>query len=305
MRVANPPLQTLTSYMLVPVEPILHLPTADLLAYALELGIAQIDLPRELPEATRRVPLEGAYNFRETGGYPTMDHRWVRSGLVFRTDHLNELSDSDIDTLETIGIRTVYDFRLNDEVTRQPSRLPGSVTPVQLGFGDAGLDGAMIDVVRDILAGKRAVPDASFWDENYLTIVDAGRPMFVQLFQALADPANLPAVFHCTGGKDRTGLANAMLLTTLGVDQAIVIDDFLLTNIYRTPFRIASLAPGLRAAGVEVSSTVPIIGVCRSALVSALSHIDSRYGGVEAYLADGGLSASDLSAVRSNLIETP
>lgn len=291
--------------MLVPVEPILHLPTADLLAYALELGIAQIDLPSELPEATRRVPLEGAYNFRETGGYPTMDHRWVRSGLVFRTDHLNELSDADIDTLETIGIRSVYDFRLNDEVTRQPSRLPGSVTPVQLGFGDAGLDGAMIDVVRDILAGKRPVPDASFWDENYLTIVDAGRPMFVQLFQALADPANLPAVFHCTGGKDRTGLANAMLLTTLGVDQAIVIDDFLLTNIYRTPFRIASLAPGLRAAGVEVSSTVPIIGVCRSALISALSHIDSRYGGVEAYLADGGLSASDLSAVRVNLIETP
>ena len=305
MLVANPPLQTLSSCMLVPVEPILHLPTADLLAYALELGIAQIDLPSELPEATRRVPLEGAYNFRETGGYPTMDHRWVRSGLVFRTDHLNELSDADIDTLETIGIRSVYDFRLNDEVTRQPSRLPGSVTPVQLGFGDAGLDGAMIDVVRDILAGKRPVPDASFWDENYLTIVDAGRPMFVQLFQALADPANLPAVFHCTGGKDRTGLANAMLLTTLGVDQAIVIDDFLLTNIYRTPFRIASLAPGLRAAGVEVSSTVPIIGVCRSALISALSHIDSRYGGVEAYLADGGLSASDLSAVRVNLIETP
>lgn len=291
--------------MLVPVEPIPHLPTADLLAYALELGLAQVDLPIELPEATRRVPLEGAYNFRETGGYPTIDHRWVRSGLVFRTDHLNELSDSDIDTLETIGIRSVYDFRLNDEVTRQPSRLPGSVTPVQLGFGDAGLDGAMIDVVRDILAGKRAVPEASFWDENYLTILDAGRPMFVQLFQALADPANLPAVFHCTGGKDRTGLANAMLLTTLGVDQAIVIDDFLLTNIYRTPFRIASLAPGLRAAGVEVSSAVPIIGVCRSALVSALAHLDTRYGGVEPYLADGGLSASDLSAVRANLIETP
>jgi protein-tyrosine phosphatase len=291
--------------MLVPAEPIPHLPTADLLAYALELGIAQVDLPKALPEATRRVPLEGAYNFRETGGYPTMDHRWVRSGLVFRTDHLNELSDADVDTLETIGIRSVYDFRLNDEVTRQPSRLPGSVTPVQLGFGDVGLDGAMIDVVRDILAGKRAVPDASFWDENYLTILDAGRPMFVQLFQALADPTNLPAVFHCTGGKDRTGLANAMLLTTLGVDQAIVIDDFLLTNIYRTPFRIASLAPGLRATGVDVSSAVPIIGVCRSALVSALSHLESRYGGVEAYLADGGLSASDLSAVRANLIEAP
>ena len=287
----------------MPVDPIPHLSTADLVAYALEVGIAQVDLPREIPETTRRVPLEGAYNFRETGGYPTMDNRWVRSGLVFRTDHLNELTDADVNTLEAIGIRSVYDFRLNDEVTRQPSRLPSSLTPVQLGFGDAGLDSAMIDVVRDILAGKRAVPDASFWDENYLAIVDAGRPMFVELFRALADPINLPAVFHCTGGKDRTGLANAMLLTTLGVNQSIVIDDFLLTNVYRTPFRIASLAPGLRAAGVEVGSTIPIIGVCRSALVSALSHLETRYGGVEAYLADGGLTASDLSAVRANLIE--
>ncbi len=287
----------------MPVDPIPHLSTADLVAYALEVGIAQVDLPREIPETTRRVPLEGAYNFRETGGYPTMDNRWVRSGLVFRTDHLNELTDADVNTLEAIGIRSVYDFRLNDEVTRQPSRLPSSLTPVQLGFGDAGLDSAMIDVVRDILAGKRAVPDASFWDENYLAIVDAGRPMFVELFRALADPANLPAVFHCTGGKDRTGLANAMLLTTLGVNQTIVIDDFLLTNVYRTPFRIAALAPGLRAAGVEVGLAIPIIGVCRSALVSALSHLETRYGGVEAYLADGGLTASDLSAVRANLIE--
>ena len=287
----------------MPVDPIPHLSTADLVAYALEVGIAQVDLPREIPETTRRVPLEGAYNFRETGGYPTMDNRWVRSGLVFRTDHLNELTDADVNTLEAIGIRSVYDFRLNDEVTRQPSRLPSSLTPVQLGFGDAGLDSAMIDVVRDILAGKRAVPDASFWDENYLAIVDAGRPMFVELFRALADPINLPAVFHCTGGKDRTGLANAMLLTTLGVNQTIVIDDFLLTNVYRTPFRIAALAPGLRAAGVEVGLAIPIIGVCRSALVSALSHLETRYGGVEAYLADGGLTASDLSAVRANLIE--
>ena len=88
-----------------------------------------------------------------------------------------------------------------------------------------------------------------------------------------------------------------------GVNQTIVIDDFLLTNVYRTPFRIAALAPGLRAAGVEVGLAIPIIGVCRSALVSALSHLETRYGGVEAYLADGGLTASDLSAVRANLIE--
>lgn len=289
--------------MSVPLEPIPHLPTAELMAYALELGIAEVDLPRVLPEATRRVPLDGAYNFRETGGYPTLDGRWVRSGLVFRTDHLNELSDADLDTLKTIGIRSVYDFRLTDEVDRQPSRLPSSLTPVQLGFGDSGIDGAMIDVVRDILVGKRPIPDASFWDENYITILDGGRPMFVQLFSALADPANLPAMFHCTGGKDRTGLANAMLLSTLGVDQSTVIDDFLLTNLYRTPFRIAALTPGLRDAGVDVAAAIPIIGVCRSALVAALAHLETHYGGVEAFLVDGGLPINVLEAIRCNLIE--
>jgi protein-tyrosine phosphatase len=289
----------------MPAEPIPHLSTANLMAYALELGIPPIDLPRDLPEATRRVPLEGAYNFRETGGYPTLDHQWIRSGLVFRTDHLNELSDPDIDTLETIGIRSVYDFRLNNEVERQPSRLPSAIKPVQLGFADLGIDEAMIDVVRDMLSGKAPLPDASFWDENYLSLLDLGRPMFVELFKALADPANLPAVFHCTGGKDRTGLANAMLLSLLGVDQAIVIDDFLLTNLYRTPFRIASLAAGLRAAGVDVEAAIPIIGVCRSALVTAFAHLESRYGGVEPYLVDGGLTAGHLSQLRANLIEAP
>jgi protein-tyrosine phosphatase len=289
----------------MPVDPIPHLPTAQLMAYALEMGIAPTDLPSELPEATRRVPLEGAYNFRETGGYRTSDQQRVRTGLVFRTDHLNELSDSDVDTFETLGIRSVYDFRLNNEVERQPSRLPGTLAPVQLGFADLGIDEAMIDVVRDMLSGKAPLPDANFWDENYLSLLDLGRPMFVQLFAALASSKNLPAVFHCTGGKDRTGLANAMLLSVLGVDRSIVIDDFLLTNLYRTPFRIASLAPGLRAAGVDVAAAVPIIGVCRSALMAALAHLEGHYGGVEAYLVDGGLTADDLSQVRANLIEVP
>jgi protein-tyrosine phosphatase len=289
----------------MPVDPIPHLPTAQLMAYALEMGIAPTDLPSQLPEATRRVPLEGAYNFRETGGYRTSDHQRVRTGLVFRTDHLNELSDSDVDTFETLGIRSVYDFRLNNEVERQPSRLPSTLTPVQLGFADLGIDEAMIDVVRDMLSGKAPLPDANFWDENYLSLLDLGRPMFVQLFAALANAENLPAVFHCTGGKDRTGLANAMLLCVLGVDRSIVIDDFLLTNLYRTPFRIASLAPGLRAAGVDVGAAVPIIGVCRSALTAALAHLEGHYGGVEAYLVDGGLTADDLSRVRANLIEVP
>ena len=131
--------QNLASCMIVPVEPIPRLSTADLMSYALEMGIAPTDLPSELPEATRRVPLDGAYNFRETGGYPTLNHQWVRSGLVFRTDHLNELTDADVDSLESIGLRSVYDFRLNSEVERQPSRLPSSLTPVQLGFADLGI----------------------------------------------------------------------------------------------------------------------------------------------------------------------
>ncbi len=285
---------------------ILMPPVADLHAFARSQGIPDRDLPVHVPAVGRRLPLEGAYNFRDIGGYRTSDGRHVASGRVFRSDHLNELTDSDRKMIRALNIVAAYDFRLASEIERQPSRWfnaeePNRFPVVQLSVGDLGIDESIIDTVRDMMAGKITPPPATFWDENYLDIVVRARPMFTALLRGLSEDGT-PAVFHCTGGKDRTGVSAALLLSILGVDRDIILDDFLLTNLYRTPFRLQTLRPGFVEADIDIDAVVPIIGVSRSALVGALNSIELDHGGVEQYLIDGGLSPAHIDNLRATLV---
>lgn len=276
----------------------------ELRQFALDQGIADVDLPRP-GIVDRRVRLEGAYNFRDIGGLLGAQGRRIRAGLVYRSDHLHELTDADLAIISALGLRAIHDFRLDSEVERQPSKLPidPPIEVIRCPTGDVAGDASMVDIVRDILAGKRPVPPADFWDENYLLMLTHGQPMFATVVASLAGADRLPAMYHCTGGKDRTGLSTALLLELLGVDDDDIADDFLLTNLYRTPYRVEALRSGLEANGVDVSSTVPIIGVCRSALLRARAALRTTYGGAEQYLVGGGLDPAMPQRLRDLLLE--
>ena len=252
----------------------------------------------------RRIVLEGAFNLRDIGGYPTQDGRMTAWRRVLRSDHLNTLTDRDVAVLASLGLARIHDFRLEKERDRQPSRLPHPAPPVTLlNVGDAGTDAAAVDLVHDMLAGSVPLPAASYWDEGYLDLLQRGRPMFVAMISALAEPDHLPALFHCTGGKDRTGLSAFMLLTLLGVDRATTTSDFLATNTYRTPARARALADQLAAVGVKVTDALPILGVTRSALDTALGAIEAEEGTIEAYLLAGGMDPSVPERLRVALLE--
>lgn len=272
--------------------------------HALDQGIAAVDLPG-VGVTDRRVRLDGAYNFRDIGGLVGADGRRVRTGRVYRSDHLNDLSDADLGVIGALGLRAIHDFRLDSEVERQPSRLPTDppIDVIRCPTGDVPGDTSAVDVVRDILAGLRPVPPADFWDENYLLMLAAGQPMFATVMASLARPEGLPAMYHCTGGKDRTGISTALLLELLGVADNDIIDDFLLTNLYRTPYRVAALRDGLAANGVDVVATIPIIGVCRSAMERARGELRTTYGGAEGYLVGGGLDPAVPHRLRDLLLE--
>ena len=276
----------------------------ELRQFALDQGISEIDLPR--PTAIdRRVRLAGNYNFRDVGGVAGLDGRRVRTGLVYRSDHMNELTDADLQAVEALGLRTIHDFRLDSEVERQPSRLlaTSTVEVIRRPTGDVDGDASVVDIVRDILTGQRPVPAADFWDENYVVILTHGQKAFAGMIASLAAPGGLPTMYHCTGGKDRTGLSSAILHELLGVADDDIADDFLLTNLFRTPFRVQALRPGLEAAGVDVASTVPIIGVCRSALDRARTELQTTYGGAEGYLLAGGLDPAVPEQLRQLLLD--
>jgi protein-tyrosine phosphatase len=281
------------------------LPVDQLRAFAISQGIDEIDLPRQQPDPLRRVPLQGSYNFCDAGGYPTIDGRRVATGRIFRSDHLNELTDDDRNKIAQLGLKRVYDFRLASEIERQPSKWvgEGAVMPfeiVHLALTDATVDATMIDIIRDMIAGKGPLPPPTFWDDNYRKMITDARGMFVAVIGTLTE--KLPVAYHCTGGKDRTGMTSAFLLSLLGVDRETIIDDFLLTNLYRTSFRIQQLRDSLVAAGVDPIGAIPILGVCRSAIERTLNDIDSLYGGVEQYLIDGGLDSAVPSQLRAALL---
>ena len=275
------------------------------LALAMSEGIARDDLPSRAPTFEPLVGLSGNYNFRDAGGYSTRSGRTMRRGLVFRSDHLADLTDGDVDIVAGLGIRTVYDFRLESERIRQPSRLPlGDEAPdvVLLGTSDFNaVDESVIDVIRDMLAGLRPLPSADFWEHNYLDMLNVAQLMLVGYVRSVAAIDRLPSVHHCTGGKDRTGLATALLHRLLGVSDADIVDDFLRTNLYRTPSRAAALRPGLAEKGIDVADALGVLGVTRASMVGVLNRWDGG-GGAEAYALDGGLTGAELQRVRDNLL---
>ena len=254
--------------------------------------------------AERRVPLEGSLNFRDLGGYRTTDGRRVRWGLVFRSDGLDQLTDADLDRLRRMGIRVVHDFRFDLERQRRPSRLPtdGSILVESLTIGgEASQERELLDLV---MAGELTEIGMDFMVQTYIEMVDSGAAPFGRLLTSLADPDRLPALFHCTAGKDRTGIAAALLLSLLGVDDETVLDDYELSTKLRSDVRIEQLRPTLEAAGVKVENIRPFLSAPRPALAAALALIAERHGSVERYLVEQAkVEPAALDRLRQHLVE--
>jgi protein-tyrosine phosphatase len=247
----------------------------------------------------RRVPLAGAMNFRDVGGYPAAGGVVAR-GQVYRSDHLALLTDADVAVVAGLGLRTVYDLRRDREVAERPSRLPDGLDVVRLPMADDTGDDR--DFLELILAGELPMASLDFMVDVYHQMLDSHGPRFARLFEGLADPRRRPAVFHCTAGKDRTGMAAVLLLDLLGVDEAIALDDYELTNEYRSRRRIEELRPQLVEAGVDVDAILPLLSAPRPAMEDALTYVHRSWGTAEGYLISGGLDPAAIDALRRDLV---
>ena len=240
--------------------------------------------------AERLVPLEGTLNFRDLGGYRTTDGRQVRWGRVFRSDALGKLTDADLTYLESLGVRLVCDFRDDHETAKAPSRLPRHPDlrmerfPIGAG-GDTTVTGGRKDGLTDlVLAGELGEVSPEMLGDFYVGMLEGRSEPLVAVLERVADPANHPLVFHCTAGKDRTGVMAAVLLSVLGVDDDTILDDYELTDRYRTPYRLAEIEPRLAEIGVELDRVRALFSAQRQVLARTLATLEERYGSVAAFL---------------------
>ena len=239
--------------------------------------------------AERRLPLSGAHNFRDLGGYATADGRRVRWGMLYRSGDLADLSASDLRYLKRLDVNLVCDFRSPGEREDAPDRLPEDDPPevAQLEIEHDSFDPNEI---------KDRILSRDLEGADFDTLLIEGNRAFATtfayqyraMFERISHPASLPALLHCTQGKDRTGFAAALVLLALGVPEGAVMDDYLLTNVY-TASQIERTLLYLRwwfFSRQDAEVVRPLLQVRRDYLQAALDVIHEEYGGVDHYLSE-------------------
>jgi len=260
--------------------------------------------------STRILPLSGGCNFRDFGGYPAADGSMVRWGRLYRSGVLSRLTDDDLGAIARLDLRVVCDLRRTGERRHDPSRAFGAgVTTLAW---ETGVETSPIRNERFAQARSPEQAQAAMC-EMYRRLPFVLRPRLQGVFEGLQRCLEDGAfVVHCTAGKDRTGIAVALILTALGVSRDAVIEDYVLTN---TAVNLEQRLRGRHATGVGVAVTsAPILALsefARAAVLDAnpdyiaagLEAIEARHGSVTAYLeAELGIDAAQVEQLRQTLL---
>ena len=252
----------------------------------------------------RLLALEGALNWRDLGGYGTADGRVTKWDRVYRSDGLDQLTDADLDVIAGLGVKLVVDFRVDREVGESPSRLPDhpGLRRQRLPIGGDEVEGR--SVLEMILAGDVKVYTVDEMADVYERLLEDFAPTFGEVVTHAADPANHPMVFHCTAGKDRTGLMAMLLLGALGVRDDDIVADYELTTHYRSNKRLEVLRPQLEANGVDVELVRPFLTAQAPVMAATLRKLQARYGAVGEYLTGAaGVDSATLDRLRQVLLD--
>jgi protein tyrosine/serine phosphatase len=238
---------------------------------------------------------EDCLNARELGGYPTAAGRRIRWGALVRADSLGRLTPRGCEAVLAHGVRTVIDLRFPDEVAREPNPFcDGSAVrylniPVSAGR-DRALDHELS--VRLGTAGTR--------EEANILELDANRPGFALIASAVAQAPPGGVVVHCGSGKDRSGIAVALLLQVAGVPDDVVAEDYGLSAArLRESYerQLAAWPIDDRERFREQLSSRP------GTMLTTLAHLRERHGGAEAYLLAGGTTPAEIVRLRERLVE--
>jgi protein-tyrosine phosphatase len=248
----------------------------------------------------RAVTLQGTSNFRDLGGYPAAGGKHVKWGHIYRSADISKLTDSDLQALQSRHVALVCDLRGPQEYAQAPDRLPTGVRRLELPAGSEKIDPRLLSggaktLNRDSLM-RSVYTTISFFPAKY-------KPMFDEL---LALPGDEAMLFHCTAGKDRTGIGAALVLSALGVDRRTILKDYAATDTYWQAGREQSLQRMAQAglSAEAVNAMRPMMAANPAYLAGTFAAIDKQYGSVDKYLAtEMGLTPKKLATLRTKYLQ--
>lgn len=195
----------------------------------------------------KHLPMAGGYNFRDLGGIRTKEGRFVKWGKLFRADELSNLTEDDIKYLSSIPIMSVIDFRAQSEARRSRDKLPDTVKftyPIAITPGNLSTEGVQANLLKTNI-------DSHMKHMNRLLVSDPVCVRAFRIFFAIVqNNLSAPLIFHCSAGKDRAGMAAALVLFSLGVDEQTVMDDYLMSKVYLSDKYAAFIAKYPRAESI-------------------------------------------------------
>ena len=252
--------------------------------------------------AQQFLPVRGIVNARDLGGYTMRDGRKVRDRMLIRAAHLAEATDTDLDYLSALPVEKVVDFRKEDELKGKTDRTVRGEEYIALPIDASGnAMAAATEKEKKKFTGrkkfdvKKVIIFAAFNEkaqkvagEMYPTLLfDADcQKQFAEFFRLVLATETGAVLYHCTQGKDRTGIASALLLAALGADRETIIADFDATNkVYEKDVRKYSRRVRFWGGGdKEVAVVKAFLGCNTENFIAALDRIDAEYGSLESYL---------------------
>jgi protein-tyrosine phosphatase len=242
----------------------------------------------------RRLGFRGSFNFRDLGGYPAADGRLVRWRTLYRADGIHRMPDDELDELGVMGVRTVLDLRTASELEH------GRVEADHLGITHLHLP-----VLGETWKPAELDPDADaavVLGSLYVQMLDVGAPALAESVRVLAEPARVPAVFHCAAGKDRTGVLAAIVLSVLGVDEDTIVGDYALSAL-----AMDQLVERLRQDRPEALTAMndqpsQYLMAPPEAMRHFLEHLRAEHGSAEGYVRGLGVEGDVIDALRVTLL---
>ena len=254
-------------------------------------------------EDYRLLPMDGAHNTRELGGYKTTDGKSVKWGMLYRSDKLSDISDTDQAYLQDLGIKKIIDFRSKEEKEEDPDIIPKGIDYIEMPIS---VDGAMRSKIEAVLKGETNKDVKSFLIDANKEFVSNYTDVYEDFLRNLIDDDG-PALFHCTAGKDRAGFAAAITLIALGVSKEDVIDDYMKTNQF-TKERIEEIIGQIELMTLyqtDAEILRPLLGVEREYIETAFQTAEEKYGSLENFIRDGlNISDEDIQKLRNKFIES-